>query len=139
DYDYQRIQYNTVVSGCMTMLNAMDSAELPEGAPADAARAETLGILLRVLYPVVPHLTWMLWRELGYAQAMGGLLDAPWPQVDPAALVADEVELVVQVNGRLRGSSRVAAQASKAEIEQVAAAQEEVARLLEGRPPKRVI
>ncbi|MBO9353429.1 leucine--tRNA ligase [Bordetella petrii] len=139
DYDYQRIQYNTVVSACMKMLNAIDDAKLPDGAHADAARAETLGILLRVLYPVVPHVTWLLWRDLGYAASLGDLLDAPWPQVDEAALVADEIELVLQVNGKLRGAIRVSAQASKADIEQIAAAQEEVARFLEGRPPKRVI
>lgn len=139
DYDYQRIQYNTVVSACMKMLNAMDDAKLPDGAHADTARAETLGVLLRVLYPVVPHVTWLLWRELGYARSLGDLLDAPWPQVDEAALVADEIELVLQVNGKLRGAIRVSAQASKADIEQIAAAQDEVARFLEGRPPKRVI
>ncbi|MVW73640.1 MULTISPECIES: leucine--tRNA ligase [unclassified Bordetella] len=139
DYDYQRIQYNTVVSASMKMLNAIDGAELPDGDHADAARAEAISILLRVLYPVVPHITWLLWRDLGYAGTFGDLLDAPWPTVDEAALVADEVELMLQVNGKLRGSIRVAAQASKAEIEQIAAAQEEVARFLEGRPPKRVI
>ncbi|WP_210191263.1 class I tRNA ligase family protein, partial [Bradyrhizobium mercantei] len=77
DYDYQRIQYNTVVSACMKMLNAIDDAKLPEGAHADAAYAETLGVLLRVLYPVVPHITWHLWRDLGYANELGDLLDAP--------------------------------------------------------------
>src|SRR5690606_40062600 len=100
------------------MLNAMDDAKLPDGAHADTARAETLGVLLRVLYPVVPHVTWLLWRELGYARSLGDLLDAPWPQVDDAALVADEIELVLQVNGELRGAIRVSAQASKADIEQ---------------------
>ena len=77
DYDYQRIQYNTVVSACMKMLNAIDDAKLPDGPHADAARAETLGVLLRVLYPVVPHVTWHLWRDLGYAKELGDLLDAP--------------------------------------------------------------
>ena len=101
--------------------------------------AETLGVLLRVLYPVVPHITWHLWRDLGYANELGDLLDAPWPHVDEAALVADEIELMLQVNGKLRGSIRVAAKAAKEDIEKLAAAQEEVARYLEGRPPKRVI
>ena len=77
DYDYQRIQYNTVVSACMKMLNAIDDAKLPDGPHADAARAETLGVLLRVLYPVVPHVTWHLWQDLGYAKELGDLLDAP--------------------------------------------------------------
>ncbi|MCC3262850.1 hypothetical protein LLE87_32280, partial [Paenibacillus polymyxa] len=58
---------------------------------------------------------------------------------DEAALVADEIELMLQVNGKLRGSIRVAAKAAKEDIEKLAASQEEVARFLEGRPPKRVI
>lgn len=88
---------------------------------------------------MVPHITWHLWQDLGYAEHLGDLLDAPWPHVDEAALVADEIELMLQVNGKLRGSIRVAAKAPKEDIERIAAAQEEVARFLEGRPPKRVI
>jgi leucyl-tRNA synthetase len=139
DYDYQRIQYNTVVSASMKMLNAIESAALPEDPAADAALAESLGILLRVLYPVVPHITWQIWRDLGYAQELGDLLDAPWPHVDEAALVADEIELVLQVNGKLRGSLRVPAKAAKEDIERQAVAHAEVIRFLEGRPSKRVI
>jgi len=136
DYDYQRIQYNTVVSAGMKLLNALDAA--PDGIN-DAVRAETLGVLLRMLYPVVPHITWTLWRELGYADKHGDLLAADWPQVDDAALVADEIELVLQVNGKLRGALIVSAQAAKVDIEAAALAHEAVARFLEGRPPKRVI
>ncbi|ARP87275.1 leucine--tRNA ligase [Bordetella genomosp. 9] len=140
DYDYERIQYNTVVSACMKMLNAIEGAALPEGDPAAlAARAEAVGVLLRVLYPVVPHITWQLWSDLGYAGLYGDLLDAPWPQVDEAALIADEIELMLQVNGKLRGALRVPAQAPREAIEAQAAAHEAVARFLEGRPPKRVI
>jgi leucyl-tRNA synthetase len=139
DYDYQRIQYNTVVSACMKMLNAIDDAVLGDSSFAQAAYAETIGILLRVLYPVVPHITWQLWAELGYAEPYGDLLDAPWPTVDASALMTDEVELVLQVNGKLRGSLSVAREATREQIEQIAIAHESVARNLEGRPPKRVI
>ncbi len=139
DYDYQRIQYNTVVSACMKMLNAIDDAKLGDSSFAHAAIAETIGILLRVLYPVVPHITWQLWAELGYAEPYGDLLDAPWPTVDASALMTDEVELVLQVNGKLRGSLSVAREATREQIEQLAIAHESVSRNLEGRPPKRVI
>jgi leucyl-tRNA synthetase len=139
DYDYQRIQYNTVVSACMKMLNAIDDAKLGDSSFALAAHAETMGILLRVLYPVVPHITWQLWAELGYAETYGDLLDAPWPTVDESALMTDEVELVLQVNGKLRGSLSVAREATREQIEQLAIAHESVTRNLEGRPPKRVI
>jgi leucyl-tRNA synthetase len=139
DYDYQRIQYNTVVSACMKMLNAIDDAKLGESAQADAAITELMGVLLRVLYPVVPHITWKLWEELGYAAVHGDLLDAPWPVVDESALVTDQLELVLQVNGKLRGNLTVAREASKEQIEQMACAHEAVVRNLEGRAPKRVI
>jgi leucyl-tRNA synthetase len=139
DYDYQRIQYNTVVSACMKMLNAIDDADLGDSGFAVAAIAETMGVLLRVLYPVVPHATWSLWAELGYAAIYGDLLDAAWPSVDESALVTDQLELVLQVNGKLRGSLTVAREATKEAIEQLAAAHEAVVRNLEGRTPKRII
>jgi leucyl-tRNA synthetase len=139
DYDYQRIQYNTVVSACMKMLNAIDDADLGDSGFAVAATAETIGVLLRVLYPVVPHATWSLWAELGYAAIYGDLLDAAWPSVDESALVTDQLELVLQVNGKLRGSLTVAREATKEAIEQLAAAHEAVVRNLEGRAPKRII
>ena len=139
DYDYQRIQYNTVVSACMKMLNAIDDAQLGDSKYAQAAIAETMGILLRVLYPVVPHITWQLWAELGYDKLYGDLLDAPWPVVDTSALITDEIELVLQVNGKLRGNLSVAREATREQIEQLATAHEAVSRNLEGRPPKRVI
>src|SRR5690606_5908628 len=72
DYDYQRMQYNTVVSGAMKMLNALEGFQ-PEGAADQAAAAEGFGILLRCLYPATPHVTHVLWHELGYP---GTLLDA---------------------------------------------------------------
>ncbi|MBZ1351361.1 leucine--tRNA ligase [Alcaligenaceae bacterium LF4-65] len=139
DYDYQRIQYNTVVSACMKMLNAIDDATLGDSNFARAATAETIGVLLRVLYPVVPHVTWHLWSELGYSALYGDLLDAPWPTVDEAALVTDEIELVLQVNGKLRGSISVMREATREQIEQLAATHEAVQRNLEGRAPKRII
>jgi leucyl-tRNA synthetase len=139
DYDYQRIQYNTVVSACMKMLNAIDDAQLGDSSFAQAAIAETIGILLRVLYPVVPHITWQLWAELGFAKPYGDLLDAPWPTVDASALITDEIELVLQVNGKLRGNLSIAREATRDQIEQLAIAHEAVSRNLEGRPPKRVI
>jgi len=137
-YDYERMQYNTVVSGAMKLLNALE-AHAGGDTVAPAALREGAGILLRVLYPVCPHTTWALWNELGYATEHGGLLDAPWPEVDEAALVQDEIELVLQINGKLRGSLRVSADADKAAIEKAALATAEFAKFGEGREVKRVI
>lgn len=139
EYDYQRIQYNTVVSGAMKMLNTLDHAKLADSPANQAVLAECYSILLRVLYPVVPHITWNLWQELGYASAQGDLLDVTWPQVDEAALIADEINLTLQVNGKLRGTLTVASSADKAEIEQAAVQHEAAQRYLEGREPKRII
>jgi leucyl-tRNA synthetase len=140
DYDYERIQYNTVVSACMKMLNAIEDAKLQAPvAMAAQALTECFSILLRVLYPVVPHITWQLWRDLGFAQSAGDLLDASWPAVDDAALKADTLTLVLQINGKVRGSLVVAAQAEKSTIELLAAEHEAVQKYLEARPPKRII
>jgi leucyl-tRNA synthetase len=139
DYDYKRLQYNTVESGAMKMLNALEAFKNDGSSGDRAALAEGFSKLLRVLYPVTPHITHVLWRELGFAAVQGDLLAAPWPQVDEAALKQDEVELMLQVNGKLRGAIRVAASADKAAIEQAALVSEAVARHGGGAKVKRVI
>jgi len=139
DYDYQRMQYNTVVSGAMKLLNALEGFK-PDGSAGDAAAVrEGFGILLRCLYPATPHIAQQLWNELGYDKDLGGLLDAPWPTVDVGALVQDEIELMLQVNGKLRGKLSVPAGASKDEIEKLALACDDFVAFAEGAPAKRVI
>jgi leucyl-tRNA synthetase len=139
DYDYQRMQYNTVVSGAMKMINALEDFKAVDTAGSQVALIESFGILLRCLYPATPHITHALWSQLGYAGALGDLLDAAWPQVDPAALVKDEIELMLQVNGKLRGSLVVSSSADKAAIEQAAIAHEVFQKLANGAAPKKVI
>jgi leucyl-tRNA synthetase len=135
-YDFERMQYNTVASGAMKMLNALEAAAASAG---PGTLKEGFGILLRVLYPACPHIGWQLWRELGYEAAHGDLLDAPWPTVDEAALVQDEIELVLQISGKLRGALRVPAAADRAAIEAAALASAEFAKFSEGKPAKKVI
>jgi len=139
EYDYSRMQYNTVVSGAMKMINALESFKATDTADGQIAVIESFGILLRVLYPATPHLTHVMWSELGYANKQGDLLDAAWPQVDASALVQDELELMLQVNGKLRGSILVPAAAGKAQIEAVALANEEAQKFILGATPKKVI
>ncbi|MDT7519187.1 leucine--tRNA ligase [Rhodoferax sp. TBRC 17660] len=139
DFDYQRMQYNTVVSGAMKMINALEGFKALDSAGAQVALIEGFGILLRCLYPATPHLSHALWSELGYSSALGDLLDAPWPQVDAAALVQDEIELVLQINGKLRGAVRVPAAADKAAIEAAALASEVFIAHAAGAPAKKVI
>ena len=139
DYDYQRMQYNTVVSGAMKMINALESFKGTDTPDGQIAAIEGFGILLRCLYPATPHVTHALWSSLGYSQHLGELLDAPWPQVDANALVQDEIELMLQVNGKLRGSIRVAATADKAEIERLALASDAFLKQAAGAAPKKVV
>jgi leucyl-tRNA synthetase len=134
-YDYERMQYNTVVSGAMKLLNALESFK----GEAPTALREGFGILLRALYPACPHTTWQLWNDLGYAAVHGDLLDAPWPEVDESAMVQDEIEYVLQVNGKTRGSVKVPASADKAAIESAALASPDFAKFSEGKSPKKII
>jgi leucyl-tRNA synthetase len=139
DYDYQRMQYNTVVSGAMKLLNALEDFKGGAEAGADAAVRESFGILLRVLHPVTPHIAQELWQALGYARRHGELLDAPWPKVDEQALMRDEIELVLQINGKHRGSVRVPAAATRHEIEQLALACEDFLKHAGAVTPHKVI
>jgi leucyl-tRNA synthetase len=120
------------------MLNALEAVPAEAAGRAGLLR-EGLSILIRTLYPVVPHNGCALWDELGFAEDFGPLLDAPWPQVDPAALAQDEIELVLQVNGKLRGKLCVPSNADNAVLEAAARASPEVAKYTAGAPIKRVI
>lgn len=137
EYDFERMQYNTVVSACMKMFNTIDAFDVKAEGDAAAMR-EAVSILLRVLYPVAPHITTALFTELGFADEMGDLIDAPWPKVDAAALEADELNLVVQVNGKLRGQITVAADADDKTIEEAALANPDVQRFIDA-PVRKVI
>jgi leucyl-tRNA synthetase len=139
NFDYERMQYNTVVSACMKMLNTLESAQLGNEASDQAVLAESLSILLRILYPACPHLCFELWHQLGFSAPLGDLLDTAWPDVDEAALQQDEIELMLQVNGKLRGSITVTATADKAAIEATALSSEVFIKLAAGATPKKVI
>jgi leucyl-tRNA synthetase len=135
-HDYTRVQYNTVVSACMKMLNGIESDEARSNTPV---LFESINILLRTLYPIAPHVTHALWSELGFAARHGDLLDAPWPAVDEGALEQDEVEVVVQVNGKLRGRIRIPASADDIAVRDIALADENVKKFIDGKPVRKVI
>jgi leucyl-tRNA synthetase len=138
NYDYERIQYNTVVSAGYKMLNTLEA--LPRDARGAASLArEGLSVLLRVLYPVVPHTAWSLWVELGFATRHGDLLDAAWPEVDASALEQDEIVLVLQVNGKLRGKLVVPAAADRDAIEAAARSSPDVAKHVGGAAVRKVV
>jgi leucyl-tRNA synthetase len=118
----------------MKMLNALEKAAKE---PSNrAVIGESLSILLRLLSPITPHICHALWNELGYD---GDILTASWPEPDAAALVQDEIEMVIQVNGKLRGSVTVPKGMDKAAIEKLAIEQPCVQKYLEGVSIKKVI
>nr|WP_216859821.1 leucine--tRNA ligase [Polynucleobacter sp. MWH-Loch1C5] len=135
NFDYQRKQFNTVVSAAMKMLNAIEQAKTA----SPKAKQECFGILVRVLYPVVPHITYQLWEELGYSKAQGPILDTDWPEVDETALVQNEITLMLQVNGKLRGQIQVPSDASKEQIEQLAKDSDAAQKALAGATPKKIV
>ena len=139
-FDFAKFQFNTVVSAAMKILNALESVpEAKSASPQSAAHAiaeEGTGILLRLLAPITPHVAHALWSELGYGK---DILTAPWPEPDAQALVADEIELVLQVNGKLRGNMRVAKDADRAQIEALAMQNANVQKHIGGQPVKKVV
>jgi leucyl-tRNA synthetase len=139
NFDYQRRQYNTVVSAAMKMLNVLEPIKLDQSSITPSVLRECLSILLRILYPVVPHMTHVLWQDLGYEKMFGPLLDAPWPLVDEAALIQTELTLMLQINGKLRGDIKVPADATKDQVEALALQSEQAQKALNGGAPKKII
>jgi leucyl-tRNA synthetase len=149
--DFSRNQFNTVVAAGMKMLNGLDAfGARDEMQPVIAgekidrtknsqrayARHERLSILLRLLSPIAPHISHTLWRELGYGE---DILSAPWPEVDAAALVKDAIDLVVQVNGKVRSQVSVPAGADKNAIEEAALHDEKVQSFIDGQTIVKII
>lgn len=135
NYDLGKFQFNTVASAAMKMLNGLERAPR-EADGYGAVVAEGMAILLRLLSPITPHICHILWRELGFGD---DILTAPWPEPLADALRQDEIELMFQVNGKLRGSLKVPADADKAAIEAAALASELAVKHLEGKPAKKVV
>jgi leucyl-tRNA synthetase len=134
-FDYERHQFNTVVSGCMTIVNVLSKVD-PGAMDGGALLREGLGIVLRLLAPIVPHLAHQLWRDLGFGD---DILDGGWPSVDEAALEQDQISYVVQVNGKVRGQVEVPADADRSAIEAAALANENVRRFTDGAIVRKVI
>jgi len=130
NYDLGKMQFNTVASAAMKMLNALEKSA------GDAHEREGFSILLRLLSPITPHICHALWQQLGYGQ---DILNAPWPEPLEEALVQDEIELVLQVNGKTRGSVRVPAGAERAAIEAAALASDSAQKFMAGKPAKKVV
>ncbi len=131
----RRHTFNTAIAAVMELMNALGKSH--DSSPAARSlMQEALESIVLLLSPIVPHICHALWHELKPGTE---LLDQPWPQADSAALVRDEIELVLQVNGKLRGQIRVAKDAKYATIEQLALANDQVQKFIAGQTVKKVV
>lgn len=138
-FDYERQQFNTVVSGCMKILNLLTKLEEGEADKMDVRPIiihKGISILLRLLAPITPHLAHQLWQDLHYS---GIILDATWPRSSPIVFRVDTIELVVQVNGKLRSRIRIPNDANQAAIETIAREDSKIQQAINGKAIKRVI
>jgi len=131
--DMSRYQFNTVASAVMKLFNLISRIEKTENL---SVVNEGLSILLRLLSPITPHITHYLWQYLKFGE---NILEASWPQVDSNALKTNRIELVIQVNGKLRDKMIVPANADPKEIEQAALKQDNVQRHIEGKQIRKII
>jgi leucyl-tRNA synthetase len=130
-FDFDKNQFNTVIAACMTLLN-----HLSKGNACAEVKAEGVGILLRLLSPIAPHICHTLWQQL----ALGSdILSAAWPVVDSSALAQSSIEMVIQVNGKVRAKFTAEADADKASIEALALAQENVQKFIQDKTVRKII
>ncbi len=132
----RRFTFNTAIAAVMEMLNAISKFD-DHSEQGRAVIQEALSAAVILLSPIVPHICHVLWQNLN--PDTSGLLDQSWPQADSAALVRDQIELVVQVNGKLRGRINVPADADRNEVEKTAMHDANVKRFIEGQAIVKVI
>jgi leucyl-tRNA synthetase len=131
----KRRTFNTAIAAVMELMNALAKFD-DASAQGRAVMQEALEIVVLVLAPVVPHACHALWRELGHAKAV---IDERWPQADADALVRAELEVVVQVNGKLRSRITIAADATEAQVRELALADANVQKFVEGKSVRKFI
>jgi len=131
----RRYTFNTAIAAVMELCNALGRFQ-DRSDQGRAVMQEALAAVVRLLAPIVPHITHRLWYELGHARAV---VNEAWPAVDEAALVRDTIELVVQVNGKVRSRIDVAADAERDAIEEQALADANVQRFTEGKSIPKVV
>ncbi len=135
-YDYQRLQFNTVVSACMKIFNLLTDLPDENDDYTTALKHEGMSICLRLLYPITPHICHHLWRECDFGD---DILNAKWVKVDKSAIKTDVVEYVVQVNGKLRAHIKVAANADEETVQEAALNDEAIKRFMADKSLRKVI
>jgi len=128
--DIEALSFNKAVAKLYELANAIEKA------PPSASRSEAARTLVRLVAPMVPHVAEEAWQRMG---GSGLVADAPWPAADPALLVDDEVTIAIQVNGKLRDTLTAPKGMPRDEIEALALGSDKIVRLLDGKPPRKVI
>lgn len=138
-FDYDRLQFNTVVSGCMKLFNLLSKTPVADSGHIDIQPYilhQGMSILLRLLAPIAPHITQQLWHILQYGDA---LINATWPEGNTAAMKVAQIELVVQVNGKLRARITVPTDADTKTIENIATTDSKVQQVIADKSIKKII
>jgi leucyl-tRNA synthetase len=131
----RRYTFNTAIAANMELMNELQRFE-DSSEQGRAVLQEALEAVVLMLSPIVPHITHALWHALGHA---GAVVDCAWPAVDAAALVQDSIDLVVQVNGKVRGRVNVAADADREAVQASVMAEDNVLRHIGDKPVKKFI
>ncbi len=134
DFGVRKI-FNTAIAACMELTNTLVKFK-DDSKNGKAVSNEAWSAIVKMLAPIVPHITQELWSQLGND---GLIVDVPWPSYDDKAMVKDEIQMMIQVNGKLRAKINVAVSASKDEIEAMALADENVKKFSEGKQVRKVI
>jgi len=131
----RRRVFNTAIAAVMELMNTLAKFD-DVSAQGRAIRHEALELIVQMLAPIIPHATHALWQALGHGDA---LIDRAWPSPDRQALIQDSVEVVIQVNGKLRGRVSVSASADEEQIRAAALADANVQKWIEGKPVRKII
>ena len=134
DYE-RRLTFNTAIAANMELLNSVARFD-DDSATGQAIRQEVFDAMVLMLAPIIPHICHRLWADLGHDSL---IIDHPWPTVDESALVQQSIEMVIQVNGKLRGKMQIDADADRASCEAAALANEQAMRFIGDSPVRKVI
>ncbi len=134
--DYgRRLTFNTAIAANMELLNSISKFD-DDSEQGNAIRQETINNMLLMLSPIIPHICHQLWRDLGHDSI---IIDHAWPEVDETALVQDSIEMVIQVNGKLRGKMQISAEAGKDDCEAMALDNDQVKKFIGEQSVRKVI
>ncbi|AGF46729.1 leucyl-tRNA synthetase [Candidatus Kinetoplastibacterium desouzaii TCC079E] len=143
NHDYERLQYNTIVSASMKMLKSIEYFCKQESTILDnnsiSVLTEAIGILLRILYPIVPHITYVIWENLNYNLVHGNIIDSTWPTHEEEALISEKIKIIIQINGKLRGSFFASTNENEEKLKNIAIKTESVSKYILNKNIKRII